>query len=107
MMMILLLCLINSSHIFLIELYKNTYKVLSGKKCLSKTQKELISWISSNYKIDLINIIFDSVKIRKKKEPRIILITKSDREKDTIINHEYKNGVYNCWDTEVLNNIKE
>lgn len=87
--------------------YINTFKVLSGKKCLSKTQKELITWISSNYKIDLINIIFDSVKIRKKKEPRIILITKSDREKDIIINHEYKNGVYNCWDTEVLNNIKE
>lgn len=85
--------------------FKDTYKILSGKKKLSLDQKEIISWINENYKINLINIVFDSIKSRKTKEPRIQLITKLDSEKEILINHEYKNGIYDAWDSEELKRI--
>ncbi|MCR5316616.1 MAG: hypothetical protein K6E22_00165 [Treponema sp.] len=80
--------------------YKETKKIILKKKNLNPRFQKLKDYISKEFLVDVANICVDVCKTYKRKDNRIQIILKTNKDCEKFINHQYKNGVLNFFDTE-------
>ncbi|MBP5697874.1 MAG: hypothetical protein J6X11_14685 [Treponema sp.] len=80
--------------------YKETKKIILKKKNLNPRFQKLKDYISKEFLVDVANICVDLCKTYKRKDNRIQIILKTNKDCEKFINHQYKNGVLNFFDTE-------
>lgn len=80
--------------------YKETKKIILNKKNLNLKYQKLKDYISNEFDVEVANIYVDVCKTYRRKDNRIQIILKTNKDCEKFINHEYKNGVLDFFDTE-------
>jgi hypothetical protein len=87
--------------------YNETKKIFLNKKKINDHYLPILEYVKKQFNIMPINIEFDTYKLSKKYYSRLSLILKCNSDYESLINRKSKNGIYDIWDSEQINQLKE